>query len=327
MPKVDIIILNYNGRHFLKDCLIALRAQTFKDFQTVLVDNGSTDGSVEYVQKEFPEVRVIGLPENLGFCGGNNRGIDATSAEYIALLNNDTEVVPGWLQALVVAIERYPEVGFCASKMIRLSDRMTIDTAGDIFYTYGVGGKRGAGEPATEYMKPERVFGACAGAALYRRSMLAEIGLLDEDFFAVDEDIDLSFRAQLRGYQCLYVPDAIVYHYVSGSFGALTGHSIRRIRRNMFDVVIKNMPASLLLKYILPILGYYICGDIYFAIRGYALPIMLARWENLKRLGRTLAKRRAIQRGRKISSDQLEAILTPGGLIDLMTAARRRLSL
>jgi GT2 family glycosyltransferase len=233
----------------LGPCLNALRAQSFREFQAVLVDNGSTDGSIEYVEEQFPEVHVIALPENLGFCGGNNLGIKATSGEYVALLNNDTEVTPEWLRALVTAIESHPQVGFCASKMVRLSDRVTLDTAGDIFYTHGVGGKRGAGEPVTQYMKSERVFGACAGAALYRRLMLDKIGLLDEDFFAVDEDIDLSFRANLRGYQCQYVPDAIVYHHVSGSFGTLTGNSIRRVRRNMLEALIKNMPTPLLLDF------------------------------------------------------------------------------
>jgi GT2 family glycosyltransferase len=161
----------------LGPCLNALRAQSFREFQAVLVDNGSTDGSIEYVEEQFPEVHVIALPENLGFCGGNNLGIKATSGEYVALLNNDTEVTPEWLRALVTAIESHPQVGFCASKMVRLSDRVTLDTAGDIFYTHGVGGKRGAGEPVTQYMKSERVFGACAGAALYRRLMLDKIGM------------------------------------------------------------------------------------------------------------------------------------------------------
>jgi GT2 family glycosyltransferase len=150
---------------------------------------------------------------------------------------------------------------------------------------------------------------------------------LDEDFFAVDEDIDLSFRANLRGYQCQYVPDAIVYHHVSGSFGTLTGNSIRRVRRNMLEALIKNMPTPLLLKYIIPIFGYYICGDIYYSMRRYALQVILARWENLNRLPRTLTKRRAIQEGRTISISELEAMLTPGGWGRVRNAIRPPLKL
>jgi GT2 family glycosyltransferase len=186
VARVDIIVLNYNGRSFLGPCLAALRLQTFRDFQTLVVDNGSTDGSVAYLHECYPEVSRLALPSNLGFCGGNNRGVEATAGEYVALLNNDTEAAPSWLQSLVEALDRFPEVGFCASRMVRLDDPLTIDTAGDVFYTHGVGGKRGNGEPSERYAEPRKVFGACAGAAIYRRSMLQRTGLLDEELFAMD---------------------------------------------------------------------------------------------------------------------------------------------
>jgi GT2 family glycosyltransferase len=323
MARADVIILNYNGLRFLGPCLTALRAQTYHDFRITLVDNGSSDGSVELVRAEFPEVCIIALAKNLGFCVGNNRGIEATSGEYVALLNNDTEVAPTWLQVLITTLDHYPKVGFCASKMIRLSDRATVDTAGDVFYVCGVGGKRGEGEPAEHYTEPEQVFGACAGAALYRRSMLDKIGLLDADLFAMDEDIDLSFRAQLQGYQCQYVPEAIVYHHVSGSFGMGSGKSIGLTRRNMLEVLIKNMPVSLLLKYAPLILGYYIGGDIYYSLRGYAKHILWARWENLKRFPHSLAKRRIIQHNRTISTRELDALLITGCRARIFITLRR----
>src|SRR5688500_3737443 len=165
MRRVDLIVLNFNGKHLLKACLNAVRAQTFRDFSPMLVDNGSSDGSVEFVRTEFPEVRILALPENYGFCIANNRGIEATTADYVALLHNDTEVDPRWLESLVTAMDAHPEVGMCASRMVRISDRSTIDTAGDLFLTFGVAAKRGEGQPMDRYATDAPVFGACAGAA------------------------------------------------------------------------------------------------------------------------------------------------------------------
>ena len=325
MARVDVVALNHNGKRFLFPCLTALRAQTYRDFQVLLVDNSSTDQSIELVQSEFPEVHVLTLPENLGFCGGNNRGIETTSGEYVVLLNNDTEVTPGWLAALVKALDDHPAVGFCASRIVRISDRATLDTAGDVFYTDGVGGKRGEEQPIERYAESERVFGACAAAAIYRRSMLMEIGLFDGDFFAYDEDVDLSFRAQLRGYHCQYVPDAIVYHHVGGSFGAPSDASIRRVRRNTLEVLVKNMPSALLLKYGIRILAYYIAADLYHILRGHMFATLGARWENLKRLPRTVNKRSYIQSRRTVPLDHLEDIFTHTSVDKMIHILQRRL--
>lgn len=324
MARVDIIVLNFDGLRLLGPCLDALRRQTFRDFHTLVVDNGSTDGSVRYLREHYPEVSVLALPSNLGFSGGNNRGIEATGSEYVALLNNDTEAAPGWLQSLVDALDGFPEVGFCASRMVRLSDRRTIDTAGDVFYSHGVGGKRGSGEPAERYGETRKVFGACAGAAIYRRRMLERTGLLDEELFAVDEDLDLSFRAQLLGYQCLYVPEAVVYHHVGASFARASGKAVELARRNMVEVLLKNMPASLLVRNLLPILGYYLAGDLRWAARGYGGEVLRARWDNVRRLPRTLAKRREIQGSRTVDAGELNRILTSGGVTGLLRAVRQR---
>jgi len=316
MPKVDVIVLNFNGRRFLEECLLTLHQQTYQDFEVLVVDNASSDDSVEFIQKTFPTVKVLQLSENLGFCGGNNRGISSTSADYVALLNNDTQADPRWLESLVSVLDHEPQVGFCASKMIRIQDRLTIDTAGDVFYTHGVGGKRGSGLSADHYTVPEYVFGACAGAAIYRRAMLDEVGLFDEDFFAYDEDIDLSFRCQLYGYRCKYVPDAIVYHHVSGSFGRLSAANVRRIRRNMLEVVLKNLPTRLLVRYLPRIITYFLLGDLYYTLRGYGRAVVHARYENLRRLSITLNKRRSIQSKRRVADVQIKAMLTHQSLFD-----------
>lgn len=323
MSLVDVIVLNYNGKNFLQPCFEALRCQTFKDFNTLLVDNGSNDGSVEFVRDNFPEVRILALPKNLGFAGANNCGIEATNGKYVALLNNDTEVAPEWLQALLEVLELRPEVGFCASKMIRISDRLTIDTAGDLYYTYCVAGKRGSGESADHYSESTMVFGACAGAAIYRREMLNDIGLFDEDFLFYYEDVDLSFRAQLRGYLCQYVSNAVVYHHVSGFFKKHLGEQGRLTRRNMCEVVVKNMPFSLLVKHgawILMVMIYY---DVYYILHGDAKMIFSARWDNVLRLRRTLEKRRQIQNRQTVSVNALEKQLSPGGFVRLHLKFRR----
>jgi GT2 family glycosyltransferase len=323
--RVDVIVLNYNGRTVIGPCLAALRAQTYRDFRILVVDNGSSDGSVAYLRECHPDVALLALPTNLGFCAGNNRGIEATGGQYVALLNNDTEAAPTWLEALVGALDRDPDVGFCASRLLRLSDPATIDAAGDLFYTHGVGAKRGSGEPERRFRTREQVFGACAGAAIYRRAMLERIGLLDEDFFAIDEDVDLSFRAQLQGYRCLYVPDAVVRHHVGASFAKVSGLAVALARRNMVEVLLKNMPASLLLRHGAPMVGYLMAGDLKWAARGHAREVLRARWENVRRLPRTLAKRRAIQRSRTIEVSELSRLLTPGGVRALLGAAVRRL--
>ena len=323
--SVDVIVLNFNGRGVIGPCLAALQAQSFREFRILVVDNGSADGSLEYVRVTYPDIPLLALSSNLGFCGGNNRGIAATSGEYVALLNNDTEVSPTWLESLVQVLDSHPEVGFCASRLVRLREPGTIDAAGDLFYTHGVGGKRGTGEPEERYHTAERVFGACAGAAMYRREMLDRIGLLDEDLFAIDEDLDLSFRAQLQGYQCLYVPEAIVHHHVGASFSGVSRLGIRLARRNMAEVLLKNMPTSLLLKHCLPIVGYYLAGDMLWILRGRAREVVGARWENLRRLRRTLAKRKVVQRSRTITTTDVERLLTPGRATGLFRSARRRL--
>src|SRR3712207_953177 len=181
--RATILIPNWNGQRFLELCLTSLRNQSFQDFETILMDNGSTDDSVDFAARNFPEVQVIPLEDNLGFSAAVNAGIRASRAEYVALLNNDTEVDPGWLEALVEAAESHPEAGLFASKMVNFEDRRVLDGAGDVLRRSGLPYRLGHGEPDRgQYDEAAFVFGACAGAALYRRSMLDDIGLFDEDF-------------------------------------------------------------------------------------------------------------------------------------------------
>ena len=315
MGQVSVIVLNWNGKHFLKECLGSLGDQTFKGFETVLVDNGSTDGSVEYVKQYFPEVEVIALPDNVGFARGSNVGIQASKGEYVALLNNDTKTDPRWVEALKIALDTHPEVGFCASKMLFYNRPDIINAAGDVYYSCGVASQRGCFQPDGEdFSRAEYVFGACAGAAMYRRAMLEDIGLLDGDFFAYAEDVDLSFRAQLMGYKCLFVPDAIIYHHYHGTSTHQWDTAFYLSRRNCLYVIVKNLPTDLLLKNLPVILSYYLVGDIWHILNRRGRDVVRSRFDNVKNLMRMLRKRRAIQARRRVSSEYLASLLISGAL-------------
>src|SRR5713226_7791996 len=190
MSKVSIIVVNWNGENLLEDCLVALFHQTYEDHEIIVVDNGSTDLSVQFVEKNFRHVRIIKLPENKGFTGGNLEGLKLADGEFIALVNNDARVEQQWLENLAQPMLDDARIGICASKLL-LDTTGQINSAGICLTTSGVGFDRGYGEDASVYGSPERVFGACGAAVLYRRAMLEEIGFLDEDFFLYGEDADL----------------------------------------------------------------------------------------------------------------------------------------
>ena len=309
--KASVVVLNWNGRPLLSACLDSLRNQSWRDFEIIVVDNGSVDGSVEFVKECFPEVRIICLGENLGFCKGNNMGIREANGEYIALLNNDTEVDPHWLEELVKALDRHPEVGFCASKIVLYDTPHLIDSAGDAYSIAGSARKIGHLDFALKekYRRPRFVFGACAGAAIYRRSMLEDIGLFDEDFFIIQEDVDLSFRAQLKGYKCLYVPTALVYHRLSATLKTYSTEYVYYGHRNLEFVYFKNMPFPLLLLTLpLHVIDVFLSFCFFCAI-GKGRVFLRAKWDAIKALPRVLRKRREIQRARTVSLAYLLSLL------------------
>lgn len=216
--QVAVIILNLNGERYLERCLSTVLSQTYPNFEVILVDNGSTDDSVVLVRQRFPAVRIIENDENLGFARGNNVGIRATNSPYVATLNNDTWVEPDWLEALVEVMGSDPCIGICASKMLFAHRPDMINSAGVCVDLAGIAWDRLGGSPDPgEDGEPEEVFAGCAGAALYRRVMLDDIGLFDEDYFIYLEDVDLAWRARLMGWRCMYVPRSRVYHVYSAT--------------------------------------------------------------------------------------------------------------
>jgi GT2 family glycosyltransferase len=323
--RVTVVVPNWNGERFLCTCLGSLRRQSFERFETVLVDNGSTDASVAFVGRNFPEVRVLPLGENGGFSVAVNAGIRASRAEYVALLNNDTEVDPGWLQALVKAADSCPEAGFFASKLVDFDDRRVLDGTGDVLRRSGLPYRLGHGEvDRGQYDEATFVFGACAGGALYRRSMLDQIGLFDEDFFANCEDGDLSFRAQLAGYRCLYVPESIIYHMGSATFGKRSPTAVRLGTRNSLCMLVKNLPAPLVPGLLPFVLAGQLSRLVVTALTSTLRPHLEGFAGALRLLPLMLKKRREIQRRRRVPVGYVRRLLKESSRA-AGTSVRRRL--
>lgn len=317
MERVAVIIPNWNGKRFLDTCLLSLRKQRFTDFVTYLVDNGSSDDSIAHVESHYPEVRIVRHAENLGFSAAINAGIRASTGEYIAALNNDTEVDEGWLEALVHTLDTRPEIGLCASKVLDFSDRTVIDSFGDGYGRIGIGFKIGSlASDSGQFDEPLNVFSPCAAASFYRRSLFDDIGLFDEDFFCYMEDVDIGIRARLAGYQCLAVPTAKVYHIGSASTGGgMSEFSLRMTAKNFPHVLCKNIPAALLWK-ILPmaIAGQFVLivqtliglrPEIRKNFRSYFKGL----WLSIRELPRMLKKRREIQSKRRITAGEFYTLI------------------
>jgi len=305
-----VVVPNWNGEKLLSTCLGSLREQSFEGFEVVVVDNGSTDGSLELVARDFPKVRVLLLGENLGFSAAVNAGIKASNCEYVALLNNDTEVHPKWLEALVGAANARPQAGLFASKMVDFDDRRVLDGAGDVLRRSGLPYRLGHGEPDRgQYDRAAFVFSACAGAALYRHSMLDDIGLFDEDFFANCEDGDLGFRAQLAGYRCLFVPESVVYHMGSATFGKRSPTATRLGTQNSLCMLVKNLPAPLVPAFI----PFFVAGQFSRLVVTASTHTLRAHLEGLagalRLLPLMLEKRREIQKNRRVPVEYVRRLL------------------
>lgn len=309
----SVIIPNWNGREHLDTCLTALRRQTWRHFEVILVDNGSSDGSQELVRARYPEVRLLELGTNRGFTGACNAGYAEAQGDIIVLLNNDTEVEAMWLQAVVAAFKRRPEVGIVASKLLLFDRRDHFHAAGDYYRVDGIPGNRGVWErDCGQYEQEEYVFSACGAAAAYRRDMLAEIGFLDESFYFSCEDVDLGWRANLAGWRTLYVPEAVVYHKLKATGGSVTGSFYDG--RNFLYLIWKNYPSDLLRLHWRSILRAQsrIAINAIRAWRGKAARARLqGQLAGLLGFWRMARKRGEVQRARRISDDSLTARLAP----------------
>lgn len=306
MATIDVIIINWNGRHLLGACLSTLLRSEGVPFAVTVYDNGSTDGSVDYVRQAFPTIRVLTGKTNIGFSPAVNEVIRATSGEYVVLLNNDTEVEPNWLAELVDAAAIDRGVGMVASRMLFWSDPDRINSAGIDIDRCGIAWDRLGGALASSGDEPAEIFGPSGGAALYRRSMLDRIGLFDDDFFAYLEDVDLAWRAQLAGWRCLYAPRARLRHHHSAT--GREGSPLKNflLGRNKVWSVFKNYPAPEIYRYLPAILSYdlgtvpyrlLLKGDLH-SLRGRlaglaGLPVILQQRRLIQRLATGAGRRQA----------------------------------
>lgn len=312
---IYIVIPNYNGLRHLKDCFDSLRNQSYKEFKIILVDNNSMDDSIDYTNQNYPEIITLKLSTNTGFAKAVNAGIKYAlkdgSVKYIVLLNNDIECDINFIAELKKGIEEN-DCGSCASKMFNFYDRKVIDDTGDFIKRKGSPFARGHAElDKGQYDKPEYIFGACAGAAIYKREIFEKVGLFDEDFFAYYEDIDFDFRMQLAGFKCYYNPLAVCYHKRGATTRDKIGFETMLCEKNLVAVRLKNYPFSLLVKY-----GPYFFlarfRRYYFFYRDYSFKVLksavVGYFKGLKEIPKSLRKRKKIQRNKVVNNTYIESL-------------------
>ncbi|WP_340693182.1 glycosyltransferase family 2 protein [Hyphomonas sp.] len=247
MVSVSVIIVNYNGEAFLQKALDSLRNQTFRDFEVLLVDNASTDGSVTQLNSEgLPGYRFLPQVDNLGFAAGNNVAARESKATWLALFNPDAVANPDWLERVMAATERHSDVSMFACAQYALEDPSIMDGAGDCYLGFGIPWRGGFGLPTEPLMEGE-CFSPCGASAVFRRSVFEAYGGFDERFFCYCEDVDLGYRMRLAGERCIFLPDAVIRHAGSGISGRASEFAIFHGTRNRIWTYAKNTPALLLL--------------------------------------------------------------------------------
>jgi hypothetical protein len=309
------VILSYDGRHLLELALPSILAQSRPAEQVIVVDNGSSDGTLTWLAESQPTIQVLRLEQNIGVTAALNRGVEAASpGNDVLLLNNDVELDPGCFHELLAELAAHPQAAVVAAKLLDYHHRELLDGAGDRWSWGGEAHRRGQGERDTgQFDRAEDVFSACGAAALYRRSAVESVGPFDERFFANGEDTDWAFRANLAGYTCRYTPAAVVYHMGSATLGSgVSDFALFHNWRNCIWIVAKNYPASSLLRH-LPALALVQARNLAVSIRDRRLRLWLRAWTSaLAGLPATLGLRREIQRSRKIRVSRLEALVRNG---------------
>jgi GT2 family glycosyltransferase len=309
MIDTSVIIVNWNGRAHLEPCLDALASQHGVAFETIVVDNGSDDGSAAFVRERFPSVRVVALESNRGFAGGNNAGAREARGRYLVFLNNDTVAEPGWLTALRRAIDEPSGFALATSRIVYLHDPSVIDSAGDGVLQWGAAFKRFHGTSAPEAAQSGEVFGMCGAACVISKAAFDEAGGFDEHFFVSHEDVDLSYRARLLGYRCRYAADAIVRHRGSATLGRTSAFAVFHGQRNLEWMYFKNSPASVLLRSLPGHLLYTLAAAGYFARQGRLGAFLRAKVAAIAGLPRVIGHRWRIQRSRRVGAGAIWPLL------------------
>lgn len=283
MQEVTVVIPNLNGKQYLEGCLASLENQSRKDFSVILVDNGSTDGSAEYVREAFPGVRIHRFSENTGFCRAVNQGIRMSDTPYVILLNNDTVCDEHFVDELLKAIKKRKNGFSCASRMVQMKHPEVLDDAGDYYCALGWAFADGKGQPAHRYAKERKIFAACGGAAIYRREIFEQIGLFDEKHFAYLEDIDIGYRARIEGYENWYAPAALVYHAGSATSGsAYNEFKVKYASRNSIYLIYKNMPGIQIILNLPLLAAGFLIKAVFFFRKGFGRQYLTGLWNGVR---------------------------------------------
>jgi GT2 family glycosyltransferase len=310
LPFCSVILVNYNGKAFLDRTLASLRSQTYRQFETILVDNASTDGSLEYLESRSLDLTVVRLSTNRGFAAANNIGVRVSRGEWIALLNNDAFPQNDWLETLFRATRRHPEYSFFASCLLLAPALNKIDGLGDVYHFSGLAWRQGHGHPVDRLIpEPVEVFGPCGAAALYRRDIFLAAGGFDEDYFCYHEDVDLAFRLRLRGQRCLYLPDAVVGHLASATHGAASDFVRYHSHRNLVWTFVKNMPSFLFYFFLPAHLLLNLGSLLFFSFQGQGKTIWKSKRDAVSALPRVWLQRKKIQQQRQIGLKQVLMML------------------
>jgi GT2 family glycosyltransferase len=321
MSDTAVVIPNWNGLASLGDCIDSLLKQTLKT-TIIVVENGSIDGSLEFLKSTYPQVQLVVNKKNLGFAGGVNSGIRLAvekGTKFIALFNNDALADKKWLESLYDTINSNNELGIVTSKITTI-DGSYLDSTGDFYTTWGLPYPRGRDEKElNKYDNDTVIFAASGGASIYRTSMLNEIGLFDEDFFAYYEDVDISFRAQLYGWKVGYEPKAVAYHSIGVTSGKIKGFTTYQTMKNLPMLFWKNVPLSLMPK-MLPRFKFAYYSFLFSAFqRKQGLPAIKGIIASVFFIPKKTIQRYKIQNHRKVSVGYIRSVL----VYDLPPNARK----
>jgi len=329
-PLISLIIVCWNSGKYLSRCLESLSLQTFKNFEILIVDNGSEDKSTVDLAEKYPQLdlRVKYLPGNIGFTAANNLGAKLAQGKWLVLLNADAFPEQDWLAELILASDEQPDCASFSSRQLVAANPSILDGAGDAYHVSGLAWRIGLGYPSHQYgLNSSEIFSACAAAAMYLRQAFLDVNGFDEDFFSYFEDVDLGFRLQLKGYRCLYVPQAVVHHIGSATFGERSDFAFYHSHRNMIWTFVKNMPLKLFWFHLSEHIIANVIYLLYYALRGRGRILFLAKRDAILGLRMALKKRKLIQSNRKVVERELTTYMEHGFLQPYLLGRKLRKTL
>lgn len=314
-PDVSVVIVTWNSGANLSHCLSRLGTQTFKNFEVIIVDNGSTDGSVNSLEGQYPDlnIKIRNLGNNLGFAAANNIGAHLAHGKWLALLNTDAFPESTWLEELLSASKNYDNYTSFSSRQIQANNPAFLDGAGDAYHTSGLAWRINLGYPADDYgLEFTELFSPCAAAAMYLREAFLAVDGFDETFFSYFEDVDLGFRMQLKGYRCLYVPRAVVHHVGSATFGEKSDFAFYYSHRNLIWTFIKNMPEEMFWRYLPTHIISNLIYLVYYSVQGRGRILWQAKLDAVRGLSKSIHKRQEIQKQNRVKISELESRMQHG---------------